>query len=250
MNKNAKIIIGVLCAVVLVLAVVVVIVLTNKDNNVQTGQTNAKGEQVEFVSSNGNVEVVDSGWSTVTEYSDTEVYYAAEIENKNNKVAEFINVAVTGKNSEGKILFTDAGNISDINYLFPGEKVSFTGHEYWNKSEGVPATIEFSVSVTKWSNATSFNYPKNTDLEVTNISKINKGENSSKITGEVVNHSKTDIDSTLAVVILKKDGKIVGGSRTYVEHLPAEGKKAFEVYIDNIEFDSYEVSAQADHVGY
>lgn len=250
MNKNTKIIIGALCAVIVILVVIVIVVLTNKDNNVPTGQTNAKGEQIEYVSNNGKVEVVDSGWSVVTEYSDTEVYYAAEIENKNNKVAEFINIAVTGKDSEGKILFTDAGTVSDINYLFPGERVSFTGHEYWNKSEGTPAIIEFSVSVTKWSDALSFNYPKNTDLEVTNISKINKSGDTSKITGEVVNHSKTNIDSTLAVVVLKKDGKIVGGQSTYINDLKAEGKKAFEMYIYDIEFDSYEVSAQAEHVGY
>ena len=68
MNKNAKIIIGVLCAVVLILIVVVIVVVCNKRESIPTGQTNAKGEQIEYTSNNGNVEVVDSGWSTITKF--------------------------------------------------------------------------------------------------------------------------------------------------------------------------------------
>ena len=248
MNKNAKIIIGVLCALVLILVVVVVVVICTKGESVPTGQTNAKGEQVEYVSSSGNVEVVDSGWSAITKYEKTEVYYAAEIENKNNKVAEFISVTVTGKNSEGKILFTETGSYKDINYLFPGEKVSFVGNENWDESEGTPTTIEFTVSVRQWSNVSDFNYPKNMDLEVENTSKIGKGSDYFKITGEIINHSNFDIRSTLAVVTFKKDGKIVGGGFTYVDDIKAEGRKAFEIYSSDIEFDTYEVSARTDQV--
>ena len=250
MNKNAKIIIGVLCAVVLILIVVVIVVVCNKRESIPTGQTNAKGEQIEYTSNNGNVEVVDSGWSTITKYSTTEVYYAAEIENKNNKVAEFISVSVTGKNSEGKVLFTREGFYKDINYLFPGEKVSFKGSDDWDESAGVPATVDFTISVKQWSDVSSFNYPKNMDLEVTNISKIDKGDKWFKITGEITNHSNKDIKYTLAVVTFKKDGKIVGGFETSIKDLTAGETKAFEIDAFDIEFDTYEVSARTEQVSY
>ena len=61
---------------------------------------------------------------------------------------------------------------------------------------------------------------------------------------ETENKSNIDIHSASIVVILKKEGNIVGGGYAYSDELNAKQNDTFEMYVSGYpEYDSYEMSS-------
>lgn len=244
MNKNTKIIIGVSVAIILILIIIVAIILSNNNKPV-TGQTNAKGEQVEKVSNKGMLEITDSGWSmgkSLGEYS--YLTHAVCLENKSDKVASFVDVCFTAKDKDGKIIFTTSGVGDMVDYILPGEKIYVADDGSGWENIGKPESVDFFIDDVRWENAITFNYPKNMDFEVNNISKRDD-----TFTGEVKNNSSTDINNAIVTVIYKKEGKIIGGNYTYVNNLNANETKPFQIYSGaDYDYDSYEISARVGSV--
>lgn len=83
-----------------------------------------------------------------------------------------------------------------------------------------------------------------TDLVISNLSE-NKGKFFTTYTAEITNNSEFEKDIVTACVVYRKDGKLVGGSRTNISNLKPGVTEPFEIYINTIieNYDSYEIYA-------
>lgn len=189
------------------------------------------------------LEIKDSGWSYVQDPDwGNYVTYGVEIYNpEDNYLAGFPTVKCVAKDKDGKILFTSTGN---LDYIYPGETLYYG--DYWNDLKEKPATVEITVEMANddWENPKTVNYPKNTEIILSNTSEYVDDVLDRHYTGEIENKSGTDISSALIVVIYKKDNKIVGGYYTYSDSLNAGQKTTFDLYASPVpEYDSYELSS-------
>ncbi len=176
------------------------------------------------------LEIKDYGWyvNPVTVYSDSAyVEFCGVIHNPNKGVvAEFPKLLVTVKNPDGTILASEEQTGSII---MPGDTITLCGMFSMPISD---VTDDTQIYVNTECNNFSLNsdmYPmvSTEELVISNVSEHNTlMENF--ITGEVANNSSTDLDMVNVSMILRKNGKIVFMEDTFVDNLPAGGKKAFE----------------------
>lgn len=188
------------------------------------------------------VKLVESGYHVSKSYSDKYLYYAATLENPNTKYTlEFPKIIVTAKNKDGSILTYDE---QVLNYVAPGDKVSFAS--ILDCKGKMPDQVEIR--------AESGNYISHNDKEVipTNTFKVlsiteTKDDlNEYSYVGEIQNTGEQDISSVLVTILLKKNGKLVGGTTTFLDHLDAGSKKVFEISeYDLPEHDEYIVSGSS-----
>ena len=212
------------------------------NNNKSNGDTKSVSNNTKAETTKKELVIKNSGWSLRQTDLSTYLSYGLEITNPNGKyLASFPTIKIVGRDENNKILFSyDAG----LDYIYPNETLYY-GDTIPLDSER-PAKVEFTVNVSKkyWENASFVNYPKNTEFSVSNVSEFKDDDHTLRFTGEIENKSNTDINSALIVVILKKDGNIVGGSYTYSDELNAKQNDTFEMYVSGYpEYDSYEMSS-------
>lgn len=184
------------------------------------------------------MEMIESGWSVG---GSGYVSYGVGIRNPNTSFeAEFPKITITGKDSEGKIVFSDE---QVLMFMLPGAEYYFGGQA---GNGTAPETVEFSVSVSKddW-------IPNDKQsmaiYEITNINDVKGEYGDVDFTGEITTLEEwDDVSQTCVNVILRDEsGEIIGGSYGFVD-TPAKGETApFAINEYGApDYSSYEIYAQ------
>lgn len=180
----------------------------------------------------------ESGY-TISE--DGYVYYGVVIENPNEEYkVEFPEIQITGKDEEGKIVFSD---IQTLNSLLAKGTCAYASQA---GNGTAPATVEFALSVA------SRNWEKDStqNNEMYTISNVNEvvGDYNLDFTGEVTANvePQNEFSSVAISVLLRNDeGQIVGGMTTFVDDLANGQTKPFDLWMYcDVPYSSYEVYAQ------
>ena len=208
----------------------------NKDNSV------SKKSTTEATTSKKEVKLVESGYNIVKSDSDRYLYYAATLKNPNENYAlEFPKIIVTAKNKDGSILASDE---QVLNYIAPGDKVSFAN---MTDCKGkTPYKVEITTDSGDYISFDSEQMVPTKTFKVSNISESKGDFGEYSYTGEVENKGKRDISQVAVTILLKKKGKIVSGTTTFIDDLKAGSKKAFDTSEYNLpSHDEYVISASS-----
>ncbi|MGE5596766.1 MAG: FxLYD domain-containing protein [Hyphomicrobiales bacterium] len=170
--------------------------------------------------------VTKSEWWIAGESDDTTyVWWFAEIENPNDDLlGEFASVSATARGADGKVLAT-----SDQTFwaIAPGGTVHFATQ--LTVTGGQPATVEIEPLEADWreSKAGPSSFPEFTTTGVTSRA---DSFGYYRVTGEIVNPYAAAVDSVAVTAILRDaSGKAIGGGTTYVDTLPAGGRRPFDL---------------------
>ena len=212
-------------------------------NVISTNKKNVEKEEKD----EGEVEIVDSGYTVLDPNSIGDIYltYAVTIKNNNKKMAaDFPVITVTGRNEDGSILFSEEHTLGTI---LPGDTVSW-GDDCIDCKGETPASVDIAVGGADFvkPERSLNNTVPSTDFAIENLSEV-PGEFDYAVTGEITNNSDTDYDSVAVTVILKNQGKVVGGFTGYADNLTAGKQAAFDISSFMSELpthDSIEVVAQ------
>ena len=185
-----------------------------------------------------DLEIIESGWVAGEQGF---VHYGLGLKNPNAGFgAEFPTIKVTGKDADGKIVFSDE---QVLMFMLPGAEYYYGGQA---GNGTAPATVEFSLSVSKnnWiptdKQAVEF-------YTISNTNEVKGQYGNDNFTGELtVNEEWESVTSACVSVILRDaEGSIVSGYCGFAD-LPAEGQTtAFDVMAYDVpDHASYEVYAQ------
>lgn len=181
-----------------------------------------------------DLEIAESGYSKEGDY----LCYGVKVYNPNKSYyIEFPTYVVTAYTEDGKIITTED---QVLNLISPNEEIFWYGQ--LDCKGQTPAKVEF---ITKKDTS---NYTKNGDdinlsLSIENENE-NKGEYDTTFTGFINNNYKKDLDSIAVILILRKEGKIVGGDMTFVDNVSSKQSGAFEINVyHDIDYDNYEIHA-------
>ncbi|MBQ9171885.1 hypothetical protein IJ162_02135 [Candidatus Saccharibacteria bacterium] len=245
MNKETKskktipIIAGAIAIAIVVIIIIVVFAIPRGQESDEPINS-AGGESSQDFQAK-TLKIKQSGWSYIKSDNRGYISYGVELFNLDNSyMASFPKIVCTGKDSEGKILFSYD---EIVDFIYPRETI-FVGDTF-NVDEK-PDTIELSVEIANrnWETPKSTIYPKNNSQIVSNVAE-RKGDFSTMYTGEVENTSDADISNDVITVIFKKDGKIVGGGNGYSDSLNAGQKSTFTIDIYAMpNHDTYELTAR------
>ncbi len=190
------------------------------------------------------LELTETGWSAEGGY----VRYAFGLKNYSaNLRVDFPAVTVTGRASDGSVLFSDE---QALMVAYPGA-TAYYGGQAGNGT--APATVEFTLH-----EPDSYNVHAQQDdpatFAVDNTAMVSDGFSGYVCTGEVFSTGGDLSDLAgasigavaVSVVLRNGDGAIVYGSSTFVDE-PQDGRRAsFEIPVyDAPDYATYEVYAQA-----
>lgn len=188
----------------------------------------------------GEVVLVDSGYTIKSVDSDVYAYWGAVIKNENKtKANELPKIVITAYDDKDEVVATED---QMLGHILPGEEQAYGSLLDCNGEK--PKRVEISVE-----NGEEINVPEDavdsSNFEITGDNEKEDEEiGDIAWTGKVKNNSKKDVDNVSIVVLLKKDGKIVYGTTSYVDNLKAGADKPFEVSeFDVPEHDEYVIKA-------
>ncbi len=190
------------------------------------------------------IQVTDSGWYAPepNKYSNSSyVHYGVSIYNPNDNYAgDYATVTITGKDENGKILFSDKQVMGVIN---PHETITF-GTQAGNGTK--PATVEFAAYV-KDSDWNKVNKDKivipSCEITETNDAKNSFGDVS--FTGKLkVDDSWGNKESAYVSALLKdENGETIAGYNSFVNVVKGD-YVPFDIYTYDIpEYSSFEIHA-------
>lgn len=208
----------------------------SKDNSI------SKKSTTETTTSKKEVKLIESGYNISKSDSDRYLYYAATLENPNKDYAlEFPKIIVTAKNKDGSILASDE---QVLNFIAPGDKVSFAS---MTDCKGkTPYKVEITTDSGDYISSDSEQIMPTKTFKISNISESKGDFGEYSYTGEVENKGNRDISQVAVTILLKKKGKIVSGTTTFIDDLNAGSKKAFDTSEYNLpNHDEYVVSASS-----
>ena len=187
------------------------------------------------------VELVDYGYTLSQESENAVVLYAVKIKNPNERYAiNYPVITITARDVDNKILSTEDMTLSCIS---AGDTIIYANKMYYEGN--LPETVEISAgnrddnyTLQLLSDAI---YQE--DIVIENTSE-NIGERKRTYTGEITNNSDTDMDAAISIVFTK-EGKLLGGTTSYVDDIGAGETKAFEVSSTKTisDYDAYEIHA-------
>lgn len=187
-----------------------------------------------------SISVLGSGYWSTGSY--TYVSICMELKNSSNKAASFVPVSLTVKDADGRILSTTTGYAPTV---AGGDSFQYTDYVMFPNTSTSPASVHVDVNVPSygWVDNSSSTVIKSSEMNVSNVSFIS-GAYYNRITGYVVNNSRKTCTMAYVSLILKRDGKVVGGTYTVTtDSISNGGRAAFEIVVPPIVFDSYEVVA-------
>lgn len=227
--------------IVLIMTIVMVLALTacgSSGDTTPAGSTQAdaapaaSGEPVD-------AEITESGYKLDDGY----LFYAVKLHNPNADYAiELPSYRVTAKDESGTVLGTMDHTLSVI---YPGQDFYFASQGFSCDEE--PATVSFEIIPSdeyKFIKVSSLDHKDYQPLEVIGAN-VKDDEFMPSVLGEVKNNNDYDIESVVVVVCFRDaDGNLVGGTDTFVDHVPAGGTVAFDIGIySDIATDNFEVYA-------
>ena len=249
-----KVLIAVMAAVAFVVAVAIILVQTfgagEKDVDVPAEDLPAAsapaadgGPAGGVASAEGTpeLEIAESGWSVDDQGY---VHYAFGLRNDGEVQATTPGVAITGRDAEGRVLFSTEQYIG----IAPVGKTMYFGSLAGDGTP--PATVEFApLPLEEYQVGTSAD--TSSSFSVVDARPVSDGLGGTKFVGEVtVDHVGGERggmgDIALTVVLRDGSGNIVYGETGYAS-MPAEGESAaFEVLTHGVpDYATYEVYAQA-----
>lgn len=188
------------------------------------------------------LELADYGYTVSQNNGRTSISYAVRIKNPNKKYAvDFPVITTTVRGEDGKILTTDDMTLSCI---AADDIITYAGGLSYESDE-LPESVDISVGnrdnnfvLQLLSDAIPQEY-----IVIENTSEI-VGEYNTKYTGEITNKSDADMDAAVSI-IFTKEGKLLGGTTSYVDDIGAGETKAFEISASGTisDYDSYEIHA-------
>lgn len=185
------------------------------------------------------IEIVESGYCVADGY----VQYGLKLHNlSQSSSAEFPTISISGKDADGKVVFSDEWV---INTLTP-DSTTMWASQAGNGNVDESVQVEFSISV----NSKNWVSGKKTEGDIYTISNINEVPaygTYETVTGEItLNKEGKDYTRPQIVFIFRDDaGNIVYGASTYLfSDLSVGTPKAFESYtFKNVKHSTVEVYA-------
>lgn len=205
-----------------------------KDEESATGfishnRKDAEDEEEKEDESAGQLEIVDSGYTVMEPDSDADIYltYAVTIKNTHRKLAaQFPEISITGRKEDGSILFSEE---ETLNIILPGDTVSYADDFIDCRGEK-PASVEIKVEGADFvkPDMAYADTVESSSFKIENLS-VFADDYEVSVTGEITNNSDVDFDTVEVTVILKNQGKIVGGYSGYVDNLSAHKQTVFDL---------------------
>jgi hypothetical protein len=186
------------------------------------------------------LEIKESGYVTSEGFGDYYVHYAITIFNPNESTAiEYPSFRITAKDKDGLVTGTDD---MTLHMIYPGQELTFASQG--PSSPEKPSSVEFEIIPPD-----EYYIIPVSDLEYSTpavfaIEGVKKSKDT--VTGTVKSNNDYLIDDVQLVIAFKnKDGKLIGGTTTYVDKLAANGSAPFEfdTYISEYVTDDYEIFA-------
>lgn len=182
--------------------------------------------------------VIESGWSAG---ESGYVYYGVGIENPNTSFeARFPTIKVTGKDAEGKILFSDE---QVLNFMLPGAKYYYGGQAGKGTA---PTTVEITATIDD-RNWVPNDKQSMEIYSISNTSELVGDFGSVSYTGEITaNEEWSDVTEAMVNAILRDDaGNIVAGYFGFADVSKKGDTAAFDISAYDVpEHASYEIYAQ------
>jgi hypothetical protein len=166
--------------------------------------------------------IVESTYKVESGFGSNFLKWAMILENPNlTSYGLFPAITITARDENGNIVGTEDQVLSEFP---PGIKVAFASQLSLTK---VPKTVDFTVSKVEWKNTAT----KPSDYIPFQVNKINfslSGKNTATVSGDITNPYGKNIDQIAVTSLLRDDsGKLIGGSTTYVDALPANGSRPY-----------------------
>ena len=184
-----------------------------------------------------DLEIKESGWSVA---EGGYIQYGVGIRNPNPDFeANLFTISVTGKDSAGKILFSEFQILGPI---YPNAEY------YYGASAGngvKPDKVEFIVSVNdkNWKQNSTTSPPK---YSISNTNKVAGNYNMTSFTGEIqaTGEKAPSGGVWVSVIMRNKDNKIVGGYYAFTDVPQLDKKFPFEIRVlSPVEHEKYEIYA-------
>jgi len=241
MRKIIKMIICVALAVVLPVTMAGCASVKPTMENNQQGSTEPEPKKPETTQIEAakpkDLEVKESGWSVA---DGGYIQFGVGIKNPNSDFeANLFTISVTGKDSAGKILFSEFQILGPV---YPNSEY------YYGASAGngvVPAKVEFIVSVNdkNWKKNSTTSPPK---YSISNTNKVAGSYNMTSFTGEIqaTGEKAPSGGVWVSVIMRNKDNKIVGGYYAFTDVPQLDKKFPFEIRVlSPVEHEKYEIYA-------
>ncbi|WP_300408705.1 FxLYD domain-containing protein [Lagierella sp.] len=194
-------------------------------------------EYVEFTETGYNIEKYYTG-------------YGGFVENKSQEKAIYaLQIDINLLDKDNNVV---ASSMDTITYLKQGETRPFVGTVNNPEDKSIEVkSVEFKVSKGTTAKAFTEEYLEQEDFEIKDLKQAQKIE-MSDIVGTVVNKTEKTSDFLEVIVLIRKDGKIAGGSKTGLAKMPPKGELTFQTSVshnfplEDIEVYIYEASPKIE----
>lgn len=133
-------------------------------------------------------------------------------------------LSVTSYDANGAVLGTSETILQPME---PGQTIIYSFQADCNQQQ--PANVEFKIINTSGDYSKVKNSQKAVELEASNLNITNDGYYY-KLTGNVKNNSgKETTGTSMVFVVFYKEGKIVGGTGTYLSDMQVDAEMAFDI---------------------
>lgn len=153
------------------------------------------------------------------------VNYAVKVTNPNDEYyVAMPQLSVTSYDANGAVLGTSETILQPME---PGQTIIYSFQADCNQQQ--PANVEFKIINTSGDYSKVKNSQKAVELEASNLNITNDGYYY-KLTGNVKNNSgKETTGTSMVFVVFYKEGKIVGGTGTYLSDMQVDAEMAFDI---------------------
>ena len=191
---------------------------------------------------NDEIKIADSGWSAVPSSEGTIVSIGAQIDNNaNGFAAKDLIITGIGYDANKNEIFKE-DEICTIDYVLPGEKLYCAGSILLADETKVDAVdLVINEETLNWTRNGLDKMAASDDYEVHDVE---RNEEDGSISCAVKNKSEKPVRDIRAVLILRKNGHIVGGTWSSAEEEsiePGEDGTFVLSGFEDVDYDNYEV---------
>lgn len=186
------------------------------------------------------IAIKESGWSVD---SGGYVHYAVALENTGDNALQLVSFTITGKDEEGKVLFSSEQALS----LIGSGETAYLGGIAGDGNPSVPTTVEFSPNGIQDFQVMGTS-ESDIEFSVSNTQAVPDQFGGTKFVGEVttIQDSGADNSSGVAVTVVMRDesGAIVSGACAFAPRPEVGESTSFEIPAYNLpEYASFEIHA-------
>ncbi|MBP5656215.1 hypothetical protein J6X15_01365 [Candidatus Saccharibacteria bacterium] len=189
------------------------------------------------------LKIVDSGWSSTVIEGETKISIGIQVQNTTDAfIAKNIVITGIGYDANKNELFKEE-QICVISYVLPGGKASCAGSLLFETDMQVDSIVfATNEKILSWTKGDSNKSKTSNSFEIGEIER--DGEDGS-ISCTVKNNTEKSANDIRIVLILRKDGQIVGGTWSSPEEEDIEpGGEGYVILsgFEEVDYDDYELS--------